>query len=51
MNVKRRLYEGRAVPIAHYVAETWSLGITEKKRSNVMEMECLRNMCGLMCMD
>ena len=50
INVKRRLYEGIVVPTALYVAETWSIAVAEKKRLNVMEMRCLRNMCRVTCM-
>ena len=48
MNVKRRLYEGVAVPTALYWPETWAMAVAEKKRLNVMEMRCLRSMCGAM---
>ena len=51
MNVRRRLYEGVAVPAALYGAETWSMAVAEKKRLNVMEMMCLRSMCGGTCID
>ena len=47
MNVKRKLYEGIVVPTALYGAETWNVGTTEKKRLNVLEMRCLRSMCGV----
>ena len=40
MNVKRRLYEGVAVPTALYGTETWRMVVAEKKRLNVMEMKC-----------
>ncbi len=51
MSAKRRLYEGVVVPIALYGAETWNMGAAERKRLNVMEMRCLRNMCGVTRMD
>ena len=47
MNVKRKLYEGIVVPTALYGAETWNMGTAEKKRLNVLEMRCLRSMCGV----
>ena len=47
MDVKRRLYEGVAVPTALYGAETWNMGQRERKRLNVVEMRCLRSMCGV----
>ena len=50
MQVKRRLYEGIAIPTALYGAETWSMGAAEK-RLNVAEMKCLRGMCGVTRMD
>ena len=31
MNVKRRLYEGVAVPTTLYEAEIWSMAVAEKK--------------------
>ena len=40
-----------AVLIALYRAETWSMTVAEKKRLNVMEMKCLKSMCGIMHMD
>ena len=47
MNVKKRLYEGIAVPTALYGAETWNMGMADKKRLDVVEMRCLRSMCGV----
>ncbi len=34
-------------PTALYGAETWNMGAAKRKRLNVMEMRCLRNMCGV----
>ena len=51
MQVKRRLYEGIAIPTALYGAETWSMSVADKKRVNVAEMKCLRGMCGVTRMD
>ena len=47
MDAKRRLYEGIAVPTALYGAETWNMGARDRRRLNVMEMRCLRSMCGV----
>ena len=51
MNVKRRFYEGIAVLTTLYGAEIWSMAVAEKKKLNVMEMRCLKSMCGVTCMD
>ncbi len=51
MSAKRRLYEGVVVPTVLYGAETWNMGAAERKRLNIMEMRCLRNMCGVTRMD
>ncbi len=51
MSAKTRLYEGVVVPMALYGAEPWNMGEAERKRLNVMEMRCLRSMCGVTRMD
>ncbi len=51
VNAKRRLYEGVVVPTALYGAEIWNMGAAERRRFNVMEMRCLRSMCGATRMD
>ena len=51
MEVKRGLYESIIVPTALYGAETWGMKAADKKRLNVMEMKCLRNMCGITIWD
>ena len=51
MSAKRRLYEGIVVLTALYGAETWNMGAAERRRWNVMEMRCLRSMCGVTWMD
>ena len=51
MDIKRRLYEGVAVPTVLYGDETWSMTVAEKKRLNIMEMRYLRSMCGVSCMN
>ena len=47
MEVKRGLYESVIVPTALYAAETWGMKTADKKRLDVMEMRCLRSMCGV----
>ncbi len=39
------------VPTALYGSETWNMVVAERRRSNVMEMRCLRSMCGVTQMD
>ncbi len=51
MSGKRRLYEGAVVPAALYGTETWNMGAAERRKLNVMEMRCLRSMCGVTRMD
>ena len=47
MTVKRGLYNSVIVPTALYAAETWAMRAADKKRLDVMEMKCLRSMCGV----
>ena len=47
MNVKKALYESIIVPTVLYGGETWGLREAESKRLDVMEMKCLRSMCGV----
>ena len=35
------------VPGVLHEAETWSLNAREKRRRNMMEMKCLRRICGV----
>ena len=51
MSAKRRLYEGAIVPTTVYGAETWGMRLAERKRLNVLEMRCLRSMCGVTRLD
>ena len=51
MNAKRKLHERLAVHTSLYRAETWSMAVAEKKRLNVMEIRCMRSMCGVMHMN
>lgn len=43
MHVKRILCEKTGLHIALYSAETWTMGVADKKRLNVNEMRCLRS--------
>ena len=47
MRVKKGLYESIIVPTVMYGGESWGLRKKEERRLNVMEMNCLRNMCGV----
>ena len=47
MGVKRRLYESVVVPTALYAAETWGMKTADRQRLDVLEMRCLRSMCGV----
>ena len=47
--VERGLY-GVAV-LTLYGTETWSMAVAEKKQLNIMDMRCLRSMCGIMLID
>ena len=38
------MYEGVAVPMALYAAETWGLREAERRKLDVFEMGCLRSM-------
>ena len=44
---KRRLYEGVVVPAATYGAETWDMRAEDRRSLDVLEMRCLRSMCGV----
>ena len=47
MRVKKGLYESIVVPTVMYGGESWGLRKEERRKLNVMEMNCLRNMCGV----
>ena len=51
MGAKRGLYEPIIVPTALYGTETWGHKADDKKRQDVMEMKCLRTMCGMTIWD
>ena len=45
------LYEGVIVPTALYGAEAWGMRSAERRKVNVLEMKCLRNLIGVSRMD
>ena len=47
MSTKKGLYESVIVPTALYAAETWGMKTADKQRLDVLEMRCLRSMCGV----
>ena len=47
MDAKKKLYESIAVSTALYGAETWNTGARDRRKLNVVEMRCLRSMCGV----
>ena len=51
MEVKRRMYEGIVVPTVLYGSEAWTWSKNVGKRLNVLEMSCLRKMCGVTLRD
>ena len=51
INAKKCLYEGVIVPRALYRAEAWSMRSAARRKVNVLEMKCLRNLVGVSRMD
>ena len=51
IKAKKCLYKGVIVPTALYGAEAWSMRSAEKRKVNVLEMKCLRNLVGVSRMD
>ena len=47
----RELYERVVVPTVMYGSEAWGLRVEERRKLDVMEMRCLRSMCGVTRMD
>ena len=45
--LKRELYERVVIPSVVYGSETWSLSAQERRKIQVFEMMCLRNICGI----
>ena len=51
VNIKRMMHEKIVVPSVLYGADTLGLKEREQKRLNVMEIKCLRGICGVTRMD
>ena len=51
VRAKRELYERVVVPTVMYGSEAWGLRVKERRKLDVMEMRCLRSMCGVTRMD
>ena len=51
IKAKKCLYEGVIAPTALYVAEAWGMRSAERRKMNVLEMQCLRNLVGVSGMD
>ena len=48
---KKCLYEGVIAQKALYGAEAWGMRSAERRKVNVLEMKCLRNLTGVSRMD
>ena len=51
IKAKKCLYEGVIVPTALYGVEAWDMRSAERRKVNVLEMECLRSLVGVSRMD
>ena len=51
IKAKKYLYEGVIAPTALYGADAWSMRSAERRKVNVLEMKCLRNLVGVSRMD
>ena len=51
IKTKKFLYEGVIVPTALYGAEVWGMRSAERRKVNVLQMKCLRNLVGVSRMD
>ena len=51
IKAKKCLYEGVIVPMALYGAEAWGMRSAERRKVNVLELKCLRNLVGVSRMD
>ena len=51
IKAKKCLYKGVIVPTALYGAEAWGMRSAERRKVNVLEMKCLRNLVGVSRMD
>ena len=49
--VKRELYERAVIRTVVYGLETWSLSTQERRKVEVFEMMCFRNICGIRRVD
>ena len=47
IKAKKCLYEGVIVLTALYGAEAWGMRSVERRKENVLEMKCLRNLVGV----
>ena len=48
---KVKMYEGIVVPSMIYGSETWNKSANDRTSFEVVEMECLRGICGLTRLD
>jgi hypothetical protein len=51
IDLKRGMYEGIVAPTLLYVSEVWAIGAAGIRRMEVMEIKCIRDMCGVSIMD
>ena len=51
IKAKKCLYQGVIVPTALYGAEAWGMRSADRRKVNVLEMKCLRNLVGVSRMD
>ena len=51
IKAKKCLCEGVIVPTALHGAEAWGMRSDERRKVNVLEMKCLRNLVGVSRMD
>ena len=49
--LKREVYERVVIPTMVYGSETWSLSAQERRKIEVFEMMCLRNIYGIRRVD
>ena len=47
IKAKKCLYEGVIVPTGMYGVEAWGVRSAERRKVNVLEMKCLRNLVGV----
>ena len=51
VEAKSELYKRVVVPTVMYGSGAWGLRVEERRKLDVMEMRCLRSMCGMTRMD